>query len=208
MKQMAKEICEKYNTPFLDVATGIYGLPGWTCRPMDCSQQPSYPPFRNEAWWTGNRPCTQAGQVMPLALGMVPESSRPAVERALLREIAGIRPDPAGPGGQAHHHLTHQFKSSLPRIVSARTVLVIDKVMYGDLAGTDPGRILDLTKELQGQVDKGENCFTVSSLVNFKGDPAHGFVKTLTVEFHLGGKTMQKSATDPERIDLLDAVGK
>jgi alpha-L-rhamnosidase len=39
-------------------------------------------------WWTGDRPCTQAGQVMPLALGMVPDAARPAVESALLREIA------------------------------------------------------------------------------------------------------------------------
>ena len=94
----------------------------------------------------------------------------------------------------------YRFESNLPRIV-------INKAMYGDLAGKDPGRILDLTKELQGQVDRGENVFTVSSLVHFKGDPASGFIKTLMVEFHLGGKAMRKSATDPETIDLLDAVG-
>ncbi len=85
--------------------------------------------------------------------------------------------------------------------------IVIDKAKYGDLTGNDPRRILDLTKELQQQVDGGEDIFMVSSLIRFKGDPALGFVKTLTVEFHLGGTAMSKSATDPESIDLLDAGG-
>ena len=60
---------------------------------------------------------------------------------------------------------------------------------------------------LQSQVDNGENSFTVGSLIDFKGDPAPGFVKTLTVEFHLGGSAIKKSATDPESIDPLDAGG-
>jgi len=33
----------------------------------------------HEIWWKGNRPCTQAGQALPLALGLVPEEQRPAV---------------------------------------------------------------------------------------------------------------------------------
>ncbi len=43
----------------------------------------------HEQWWTGNRPCTEAGQA--LALGLVPPEHRPAVQRALLREIAAHR---------------------------------------------------------------------------------------------------------------------
>ena len=89
-------------------------------------------------------------------------------------------------------------KSAFPRIV-------IDKALYGDLTGKAPGRTLDLTKELQRQVDGGEDFFTVGSLIGIKGDPAPGFVKTLTVEFHLGSTAMKKSATDPESIDLRDA---
>ena len=91
-------------------------------------------------------------------------------------------------------------KSASPRIV-------IDKAIYGDPTGKDPGRILDLTRELQQQVDAGGDFFTVGSLIHFKGDPAPGFVKTLTVEFHLGDKAINRSATDPESIDLLDAGG-
>ena len=85
--QMAKEICDTYNARFLDVTTGIYGIPGgaWTVPDLMKNQ---YPKLSHEIWWTGDRPCTQAGQVMPLALGMVPESVRPKVEQALVREIA------------------------------------------------------------------------------------------------------------------------
>ncbi|MEI7955139.1 MAG: family 43 glycosylhydrolase [Verrucomicrobiota bacterium] len=83
--------------------------------------------------------------------------------------------------------------------------IVIDKAAYGDLAGKDPRRILDLTNELQQQMDSGEDVFTVGTLIHFKGDPAFGFVKTLKVEFHVGGTAMSKSATDPESIDLRDA---
>lgn len=88
--QLAETILQKYNATFLDRATGIYGIPGWVCKPATGSlgATPKYPPLCHETWWTGDRPCTQAGQVMPLALGMVPEGMRPAVEQALVREIA------------------------------------------------------------------------------------------------------------------------
>lgn len=82
--------------------------------------------------------------------------------------------------------------------------IVIDKALYGDLTGSDPRRILDLTNELQRQVDSGGDCFTVGSLIAIKGDPALGFVKTLAVEFHMGDMAMKKSATDPETINLRD----
>ena len=41
----------------------------------------------HETWWNGSRVCTQSGQILPLALGMVPAGSRPMVEKSLLREI-------------------------------------------------------------------------------------------------------------------------
>ena len=85
--------------------------------------------------------------------------------------------------------------------------IVIDKATYGVLNGNIPGRILDLTKELQQQVDSGEDIFTVGSLTRFKGDPALGVLKTLSVEFHLGATAMKKSATDPETIDLREVGG-
>lgn len=86
-RRMAEAIRDKFNARFLDSATGIYGVPGG--RPeVEESGKHAYPPLRHEIWWTGNRVCTQAGQAIPLALGMVPENIRPLAERALLREIA------------------------------------------------------------------------------------------------------------------------
>jgi alpha-L-rhamnosidase len=84
---MAEGVKDTVNKAFLDPATGIYGEKGWKIRKgnseMPCGLEPLH-----SVWWTGDRPCTQAGQVMPLALGMVPDAARPAVESALLREIA------------------------------------------------------------------------------------------------------------------------
>ncbi len=42
----------------------------------------------HEIWWSGDRPCTQAGQTLALALGVVPDAVRPKAEAALVREIA------------------------------------------------------------------------------------------------------------------------
>ncbi len=82
----AKQIKETINQQFLDPATGIYGQKGWKLRKGN-GDVPGGLNRLHSLWWTGDRPCTQAGQVLPLALGIVPESARPAVENALLREI-------------------------------------------------------------------------------------------------------------------------
>jgi len=88
--ELAQSIRAAFNRRFLDPATGIYGSPGGKA-------QDGYPipPVGGQVphviWWTGDRPCTQAGQALPLALGLAPEESRPAVKRALLREIAAHR---------------------------------------------------------------------------------------------------------------------
>lgn len=88
--ETAEGIRAAFNNRFLDSISGIYG-------PVGSVPQvggPVAPPdgkVPHEVWWTGDRPCTQAGQVLPLALGMVPEASRQAVKRALLKEIAAHR---------------------------------------------------------------------------------------------------------------------
>ncbi|MCY2994479.1 MAG: alpha-L-rhamnosidase N-terminal domain-containing protein [Planctomycetota bacterium] len=85
--RLAAAIRDRFNARFLDPSTGIYGLPGGKCD-VEGSGKHAYPPLRHETWWTGDRPCTQTGQALPLALGMVPEHVRPAAQQALLREIA------------------------------------------------------------------------------------------------------------------------
>ncbi|HWQ91974.1 MAG TPA: alpha-L-rhamnosidase N-terminal domain-containing protein, partial [Clostridia bacterium] len=83
---MAETVRSTFNRNFLDPATGIYGDPGWKVRQGNWEVPGGLEPL-HETWWDGDRPCTQAGQVLPLALGLVPDDARPAVEKALLREI-------------------------------------------------------------------------------------------------------------------------
>ena len=83
---MAEGVKDTVNKAFLDPATGIYGEKGWKIRKGNCDV-PGGLERLHSVWWDGDRPCTQAGQVMPLALGMVPDAAQPAVEAALLREI-------------------------------------------------------------------------------------------------------------------------
>lgn len=85
--EMAARIRDGFNAAYLDTASGIYGVPGWKVRAGNW--KPPVPLERlHTAWWTGDRPCTQAGQALPLALGLVPSAHRSSVEAALLREIA------------------------------------------------------------------------------------------------------------------------
>ena len=73
--EMAERVKSTFNNEYLDPQTGIYGEKGGKV------------PVTNTVWWVGDRPCTEAGQVMPLALGLVPETARPAVVAALQRDI-------------------------------------------------------------------------------------------------------------------------
>ena len=85
--EMAEGVKNTLNKAFLDPATGIYGEKGWQIRKGN-SKVPGGLEHLHSVWWNGERPCTQGGQVMPLAQGMVPNAARSAVESALLREIA------------------------------------------------------------------------------------------------------------------------
>lgn len=88
-REMAREVKKKFNESFLDATTGIYGKPGWKVK---CGNWHTPVPLKSlhTEWWTGDRPCTQAGQIMPLALGLVPEDPavKAKVTEALFREIA------------------------------------------------------------------------------------------------------------------------
>lgn len=86
-KELAQKIQRAFNDLFLDKTTGIYGEPGWKVTsgyPLS-SINGLVPP---KIWWQGNTVCTQAGQLLPLALGLVPDEMIPLVEKALLSEIA------------------------------------------------------------------------------------------------------------------------
>ena len=84
---LADKIRENFNRVCLDSSTGIYGLAGGQPKAL-CWSPPVKDAPLHEVWWTGDRPCTQAAQVMALALGLAPVESRSAIGQVLCREIA------------------------------------------------------------------------------------------------------------------------
>ncbi len=83
---LAARLRQTLNRKFLDPATGIYGQPGWKVvrgnwnlpKPLEAL---------HSFWWTGDRPCTQAGQALALAMDIPTKEVRGQVEQALLKEI-------------------------------------------------------------------------------------------------------------------------
>jgi len=88
-REMAREVRKKFNESFLDPTTGIYGKPGWKVKHGNWNGPVPLKSLHTE-WWQGDRPCTQAGQILPLALGLVPDDPavKAKVTEALFREIA------------------------------------------------------------------------------------------------------------------------
>ena len=84
--ELAESIKKTFNDEFLDPETGIYGQEGWEIIE-------GYPGgaidgiVPHEIWWEGDRVPTQSGQILPLAVGLVPEDLVPKVKQVLLNEI-------------------------------------------------------------------------------------------------------------------------
>lgn len=139
--QLAQTILDAFNREFLDPATGIYGV-------ADRSPQNGFPisPLEgripHHVWWTGNRPCTQAGQALPLALGMVPEPHRPAARAALLSEIAA-HTNRVSTGFVSTPYLLALLAEEAPEIGWALTSSREYPSWYGMTVGSDQ----DLLKE-------------------------------------------------------------
>jgi alpha-L-rhamnosidase len=87
---IAARLRQTINEKFLDPATGIYGQPGWK---VVRGNWVLPKPLKNlhSHWWTGDRPCTQAGQVLALAMDIPTKEVRGQVEQALLKEIEAHR---------------------------------------------------------------------------------------------------------------------
>jgi len=75
--------------------------------------------------------------------------------------------------------------------------IVIRRALWGP-AG-DEQRTKDVTEQVQRMVDRGSHSFVVAELAA-EGDPAVNIVKTLRVEYQVGGQVLTASATDPEPI--------
>ena len=88
--RLAGIVREAYNLKFLDPTSGIYGISG-SQPSMERWWDPTRPADTHEIWWSGDRPCTQAGQALPLALDLVPTEVRSKAEAALIREVEAHR---------------------------------------------------------------------------------------------------------------------
>ncbi len=79
----------------------------------------------------------------------------------------------------------------------------IEKAVYGVL--DDPNRTRDVREKLQRLVDAGYGSFTVSLMAR-GGDPAYRVVKTLDVEYTMGGKRLRLTGTDPDTVSFFVAA--
>lgn len=77
--------------------------------------------------------------------------------------------------------------------------IVVEKALYGVL--DDPKRTRDVKALVQRWADAGESSFPVARLAA-GDDPAFGIVKTLVLEYSLGGKAVRVRATDPDTVVL------
>ena len=80
---------------------------------------------------------------------------------------------------------------------SGKPGIMIRRALWGP-AG-DEKRTKDVTDQVRRMVDQGRYSFVVAELAA-EGDPAVNIVKTLRVEYEVGGRALSASATDPEPI--------
>ena len=77
--------------------------------------------------------------------------------------------------------------------------ITVEKAVYGVLG--DPKRTRDVRAKVQRLADAGESSFQVARMAA-GDDPAFGIVKTLVLEYTIGGSRVTASGTDPETILL------
>jgi alpha-L-rhamnosidase len=195
---VAESVLATLNRHFLDPATGIYGRPGSTA-------QNGYPipplggTIAHELWWTGDRPCTQAGQALPLALGLVPEAHRPAVKQALLREIAA-HGNRLSTGFVSTPYLLQLLADLAPELGWAMTAARDYPSWYGMTVGSDQ----DLLKEtwaggqaLMPSLGGNLAAWHYQALGGIRPDPAGpGFKKTIIKPNVVGDLHWVESAYD------------
>jgi hypothetical protein len=75
--------------------------------------------------------------------------------------------------------------------------IIVRRALWGPPG--DPQHTKDVTDQVRRKLQSGAESFVVAELVS-EGDPAVNILKTLRVEYEVGGKTLTASATDPEMI--------
>ena len=194
----AEAIRVAFNAAFLDPATGIYGQPGWKVR--SGNWRPPVPLEQSHTvWWTGDRPCTQAGQALPLALGLVPPEHRSAVERALLREIAA-HSNRVSTGFVATPYLLEVLADLAPEVGWAMTSARDFPSWYGMTAGSGS----DVMKEtwaggqaLMPSLGGNIAMWHMEALAGIRPDPAGpGFKKFIIKPALVSGLTWVEAHHD------------
>ncbi len=95
--------------------------------------------------------------------------------------------------------IKYNGKSLYPSQSAKSAKIVIQKATYGIL--DDPARTRDVRDKAQKIIDGGEYSFRVSEMAA-GDDPAFGTVKTLVLDYTIGGKKATATGTDPEIVDL------
>lgn len=196
--ELAEKIRTTFNQRFLDSNTGIYGVPGW--KPKFGNWKPPVPLGKlHEVWWTGDRPCTQAGQTLPLALGMVPENVRPAAERALLREIAAHR-DHVSTGFVSTPYLLQVLADLAPEVGHALTTQRDFPSWYAMTKGAGCDQMMETWNGGQAFMPSlGGNiaAWNIEALAGIRPDPTGpGFKKIIIKPAIAGDLTWVKAHYD------------
>ena len=89
--------------------------------------------------------------------------------------------------------------SDIVHLTGEAPEIVIEKATYG--VPGDPQRTRDVQAQLQHLVDTGEATFEVARMAQ-DGDPAQGIVKTLVLEYTVGGQHKTATGTDPYTMSL------
>jgi hypothetical protein len=80
--------------------------------------------------------------------------------------------------------------------------IVVEKAVYGVVG--DPARTRDVRDKVQRLADAGETGFRVSRLAE-GDDPAVNVVKTLALDYTIGGRAVSLKSTDPETVELRES---
>ncbi len=95
--------------------------------------------------------------------------------------------------------VTRNGRSVFPTLSTPRQI-IIDKAIYGVLG--DPSRTRDVRSAVQELADSGAAAFLVGRLAD-GGDPAYGTVKSLAVEYRVGGAALKAGGDDTDTITFL-----
>jgi hypothetical protein len=151
-----------------------------------------------EFWWPDNGRIDRAAMFHPQG-----DSTRVLLTLGPSGSVFVVFREAAGPGDSAVALARdgvplHSIDEPAPRIV-------VEKAAYG--VPNDPGRTRDVRGKVQGKVDSGESSLPVTDMA-LGDDPAHGTIKTLTVEYAIGKKRFAVKAQDGEVIHLSDEAVK